>query len=756
MKLYTAERESVYWNLASSSFIPGICSILILSVVFLPLLIGAAGENDSSHERNILYSIDSFFEMLGANAEDITNQIEKSGWIHDVYIDQIINEQPYTYDRKKKILSDLSLCIARYNYVSQISVRYYDDPNMILTNKGIFDNLKYYQENFPEKIYYFFFPGETSSGFTSVDFDGGNYLVYSVPITDIEGGRAKGEINIVFEMGMLKEHLYAIGADKVSRVRIMGINGETDWEYRLFEEKRTVTFCDEAGLRIQIDIPRAVHMQNRRRILPYIILTIIVDLAACAILTYLFSKKNYRPVEMILKKFEVDYLGKKQEGSVYPSYGSSIADKSRNLQGYKNEFESLGYMLDQILMEKSEAEFFLERLTPLARQKVINSLLDNPAFFSTAHVSEQMEDCKIEFPYAIINVAIVHIPFSKLKMKETKNLNQAAELAIQTIVEQMCEELELISYLYQEDIDRYKIILNYNQEEVLQAFLDRMVESGNQYIYNEKIADFLYIGVGNEVESCNEIYYASEQADMVINYCIINHVAGIVFYSEVRTRIDHNYSYSLSDEILLTHAIIEGNEETAEKVLGKIIGEVSKNHQHQSVVSLQLLFSNLLFTVLRSAENIGVAVEIDINIIKWEKYPVTLLAIEETVKEKIREICAQVEKIRRELAVCEEDEILEYIDQHIFDSELSLNYVADRYHKSVAYISTLFKNKRNVNYTDYVNRTRINRAVELMTNAHMDIDSVYRQVGYISISTFRRNFIKYMKHNPGEFVNSRE
>lgn len=731
MKLYTAEKESVYWNLALSSFIPGICSILILSVVFLPLLIGAARENDASHEKNILFSVDSFLEMLNTNAKDITNQIEKSEWIHDVYINQIINEQPFPYEIKKKILSDLTLLLTKSGYVSHICVRYYGNSNILFTNKGIFDNLEHYQENFPEKMYYFFFPGKTTSGFTSVDFNGVSYLVYSAPITDIEGGRAKGEINIVFEMDRLKKQLHLIGEEKVSCVRILGVNGETDWEYKLSEEKRTVTLSDNTGLKIQTDIPGRVHIQNQRKILPYIILTIMIDLAACAFLTYLFSKKNYRPVEMILKKFEMDDLG-------------------------KNEFETLSYMFDQILMEKSEAEVFVERLTPLARQKVINSLLDNPAFFGTAHVEEQLKDCKIEFPYSRINVAVIHIPFSRLKTKETKNLNQAAELAIQTIVEQMCGELELVYYLCQEDIDRYKMIVNYNREEVLQVFLERMAERGNQYIHNEKIADSVYIGTGSEVKSRTEIHYASEQADMVINYCIINHVTGIVSYSEIRTRIGLNYSYSLSDEILLTHAIIEGNRETAEKVLEKIICEVSKNHQHQSVVSLRLLFSNLLFTVLRSAENIGVSIEVDMSVAKWEKYPATLSAIEETVKDRIGEICRQVEKIRRDLVICEEDEILKYIDQHIFDSDLSLNYVADRYHKSAAYISMLFKNKRNMNYTDYVNRARINRAVELLTDGHMDIDAVYRQVGYISVSTFRRNFVKYMKHNPGEFVNLRE
>ena len=61
----------------------------------------------------------------------------------------------------------------------------------------------------------------------------------------------------------------------------------------------------------------------------------------------------------------------------------------------------------------------------------------------------------------------------------------------------------------------------------------------------------------------------------------------------------------------------------------------------------------------------------------------------------------------------------------------------------------LFKEQRGTNYNNYVNQTRILRAVQLMDEKGLDSSAVYPMVGYVSLSTFRRNFQKYAGSTPG-------
>ena len=94
----------------------------------------------------------------------------------------------------------------------------------------------------------------------------------------------------------------------------------------------------------------------------------------------------------------------------------------------------------------------------------------------------------------------------------------------------------------------------------------------------------------------------------------------------------------------------------------------------------------------------------------------------------------------------EEDQeyvVFKFIDENLFNPALSLDWIAEQTGNSVSYISKLFKKRKSENYSDYVNRKRIAKAVELMVNENRKANEVYLMVGYISISTFRRNYQKY-------------
>ena len=98
-----------------------------------------------------------------------------------------------------------------------------------------------------------------------------------------------------------------------------------------------------------------------------------------------------------------------------------------------------------------------------------------------------------------------------------------------------------------------------------------------------------------------------------------------------------------------------------------------------------------------------------------------------------------------------EEKILAYIDENLFHPFLSLEYVAQHFGKSSAYISSVFKKARGMRYVDYVNRCRVARAEDMLRKEGTRISDVCAAVGYVSLTTFRRNFIKYTGKLPTEF-----
>lgn len=94
--------------------------------------------------------------------------------------------------------------------------------------------------------------------------------------------------------------------------------------------------------------------------------------------------------------------------------------------------------------------------------------------------------------------------------------------------------------------------------------------------------------------------------------------------------------------------------------------------------------------------------------------------------------------------------ILDYVDNH-YAEDIYLNLFAEKLKLTGAYISSYFKEKMNVNLSDYVNNYRIKRAVELSENPQNKNKDIAVMVGLPNINTFIRLFKKYTGYTPGEY-----
>ena len=94
--------------------------------------------------------------------------------------------------------------------------------------------------------------------------------------------------------------------------------------------------------------------------------------------------------------------------------------------------------------------------------------------------------------------------------------------------------------------------------------------------------------------------------------------------------------------------------------------------------------------------------------------------------------------------------ILDYIDNH-YSEDIYLNLFAEKLKLTGAYISSYFKEKMNVNLSDYLNNYRIKKAVELSENPQNKNKDIAVMVGLPNINTFIRLFKKYTGYTPGEY-----
>lgn len=94
--------------------------------------------------------------------------------------------------------------------------------------------------------------------------------------------------------------------------------------------------------------------------------------------------------------------------------------------------------------------------------------------------------------------------------------------------------------------------------------------------------------------------------------------------------------------------------------------------------------------------------------------------------------------------------ILLYCYDH-FTEDISLQMLADALQVSPYYISHLFNESLRIGFRDYINSLRIEQACELLKTSDESITDIAYAVGFNSIRTFNRNFMKAIKLSPTQY-----
>ncbi|TVY07769.1 helix-turn-helix domain-containing protein [Paenibacillus cremeus] len=91
-----------------------------------------------------------------------------------------------------------------------------------------------------------------------------------------------------------------------------------------------------------------------------------------------------------------------------------------------------------------------------------------------------------------------------------------------------------------------------------------------------------------------------------------------------------------------------------------------------------------------------------------------------------------------------------YVNEH-FGSDLSLDVLADKLNITGAYLSTYFKEKTDINFSEYVNSVRMDKATEMLQKTDLKIQDVAQLVGYYTVASFNRMFKKHTGLTPSEY-----
>jgi AraC-like DNA-binding protein len=94
--------------------------------------------------------------------------------------------------------------------------------------------------------------------------------------------------------------------------------------------------------------------------------------------------------------------------------------------------------------------------------------------------------------------------------------------------------------------------------------------------------------------------------------------------------------------------------------------------------------------------------------------------------------------------------VKEFVLQH-HEEDITLAQAAQAAHSSIFYLCRVFRKATGMCFTEFVSRTRVEKAKELLMKPNLRVSEVAYQVGFQSLTHFNRIFKKIVGESPSDF-----
>lgn len=553
--------------------------------------------------------------------------------------------------------------------------------------------------------------GEIAKFFTHIDVTNGSYVY----IQDQNN-------NIVWNMSENDQALYDIELPNVK-------NGQGVFKTKVNHEKMigVYTVSEVNNWKYVMMIPENIVMHKLTNLQLAVFLLLMITLIVGIGISYYLSIKNGQPLKDIIaqiKGSEIQHDISDEELNNIDNLGGAITRIVSKTQNLREELDKQQPLLQTAFFQKViRGEFTAEQEMKLFADR---------ANITLKSVPQRVVACRV----------FANNDFYTMDTQTLEEVNVAIILIKNTLRELLGERV----YFYDVDYLTTVAIVEQSIEDIYA--LEQKIKEANAYI----IANY-YItpawGISNMCNSWLDMWRSYEEAKKALKSGIKEGYKNIIFYNEV-IEDEVSYYYPLDFEQRLIDYCKRADKESMQNLLNilytenfekrKLSGEtIEKLYEEIQSTIVKITQPNTDYDSLQELQEL--AVSKDTNTVM--KYFEMLMSIYSDISDsvKLAKNQSQAQLVNR---------IKEYIQQVYIDSNLGLGMVASQFNISEGYISSLFKEQTGINFTEYVEDLRINRACDLLKDTSLNINDIGEQVGYNSVQSFRRAFKRIHGISPSE------
>jgi two-component system response regulator YesN len=551
------------------------------------------------------------------------------------------------------------------------------------------------------------------------------YYINSLPIGNKNTQKATViiQINVGLIKSFIRDNRFTEKTETIiinsEQVPVIKYNTSND---ELKEKDLVTTAIRSESLQWEIVsiIPRTefeAKLTSIRSIIIYVLLFALLIGIVCAIY---FSYKNYRPIVRLIEILN----------------NEEINDINDNI------FINIENSISKTISENRNLKEKIDKQSELVTNSVIEKLVKQ----------EMSDEDEINGIMKISNIEFESSKFMVYSIKlDTSDSNMIDYSMIMSKLKELIDS-EQKGYVFYINESNISILI-----EVINESSFRPVEFGKKCIKILNIHNISStVGIGSYCHTVKEINRSYKEALLALN--ILPRDKGeVILYDSIKNlnNAKTKYYYPIDIEQEIINSVKAGNIEKVETLLEDVYNENFKEIQLSGQIS-QILIYNIISTVIKILD------ELKIDLSKFEDANILhQLYNAETVNDAYSSlisaytvICDLVNQNKKSNNRYLFEKIENYLKEEYSNNDISIEFIAEKFNLSTSYLSRFFKEQAGINFYDYLQKIRIEKAKEIFIQSdNILVQEVALKVGYNNPGALIRAFNKYEGITPGEYRN---
>ncbi|TYQ15159.1 UNVERIFIED_CONTAM: two-component system response regulator YesN [Acetivibrio alkalicellulosi] len=422
-----------------------------------------------------------------------------------------------------------------------------------------------------------------------------------------------------------------------------------------------------------------------------------------------------------IKAGVADFLLKPIKRSEIKSALINIRNKIQAERLHKTEYEKL----------KKQLEDSFSYL----KEKFLNELIQKS--YSLDEIKNKLSYFSVDSIERYIRIALIEASHPDIDITEEQKV----------LLEMKCTEL--IKQYFKDDECIHIFVDNSGRSVILSGNKDiELVECCEQIkvMIINRLKCYVSIGIGNEYSDFKYIKKSYKEACEAINYKVLLGKNHIVSFED--TNINQDTLDIKQDDINEIGFFIKiGMSEKAIEGIQKIFHNFHVSG-FKSIDHLRIITINIVTVILNSITELGLGYN-DVfensvlpydPIMKIDNVP----EMNDYITKMITHIVDRIKSIRTRKTNKIVKDIIDYLNENLSNSQLSLTLVAKAFYMNSSYLSRIFKQETGQTFVEYLTKLRIEKALDLFKGTDLMLYEVAEKIGIPDPNYFGKCFKKHV------------